>query len=97
LWWRRAVALRPRRAKERRRPWRGGGVAAREEGGARVDEYQEEEGKVAGWLARLRERWSKELDVEAAEAAALLCSRLSVTRKKERGKWIWLRRLIRTT
>ena len=48
MWWRRAVALRPRRAKERRRPWRGGGVAAREEGGARVDEYQEEEGKVAG-------------------------------------------------
>ena len=62
-----------------------------------MDEYQEEEGKVAGWLARLRERWSKELDVEAAEAAALLCSCLSVTRKKERGKWIWLRRLIRTT
>jgi len=91
------VALRPRRAKDRRRPWCGGGVAAREEGGARVDEYQEEEGKVAGWLARLRERWSKELDVEAAEAAALLCSRLSVTRKKERGKWIWLRRLIRMT
>ena len=48
-------------------------------------------------MARLRERWSKDLDVEAAEAAALLCSRLSVTRKKERGKWIWLRRLIRTT
>ena len=97
MWWRRVVALRPRRAKERRRPWRGGGVAARDEGGARVDEYQEEEGKVAGWLARLRERWSKDHDVEATEAAALLCSCLSVTRKNKRGKWIWLRRLIRTT